>query len=341
MHLKYPWGILSLFVCTLWLLSSCGNTSSEQSNQNPALEEFNTLIKKNPSDPDLYFNRAKYFLGKESFKNAISDFEKARKLDSLNAKYYIDLSDAYLFDLQSKKAVNTLEKFTGLSPGNIPVLLKLTKLHYTLQQYDLGILTVNEVFKVDLQNAEATFLLGALLRAQGKTEAAVNALQSAVELDPEIIDAWILLGDLYDAAADPDALIYFNNALSIDPNNVQAIHSKAFYLQKNIQKKVDNESIMEAIQLYKSIHKIDSTYSDAYLNAGILYLEVDSIPAAYQEFDQLIQQYPNYHLAYYYRGISNELLNKSDQAIEDYEYSLKMSPNFQKAKDAIKALTKE
>lgn len=304
------------------------------SNQNSALAELNSLIENDPSDAEQYFDRGSYFLEKESFKNAISDFEKAIRIDSLNSKYSIELSDAYLFDLQSKKAVTILEKFTGFSPGNIPVLLKLTKLHYTLQQYDLGILTINEVFKADLQNAEATFLLGALLRAQGKIDAAINALQSAVELDPEIIDAWILLGDLYDAAGNPDALIYFNNALSIDPQNVQALHSKAFYLQ-------NNDQINEAIQLYKSIHDIDTLYSDAYLNAGILFLEMDSTLSAFKEFDQLVKQYPNYHLAYYYRGISNELLEKSEKAVEDYEYSLKMSPNFQKAKDALKALAKE
>ena len=50
---------------------------------------------------------------------------------------------------------------------------------------------------------------------------------------------------------------------NVNPNNIAAWHSKAFYLQ-------NNGKVKEAIELYKKINHLDRHYLDAYLNAGIL-----------------------------------------------------------------------
>lgn len=326
--------VKGLFAFTLLILISCNSSVNNDSSEVTELQQLNEKISSSPEDASLYFDRGSYFFEKESFKNAIKDLKKAVKLDSLNRQHYMLLSDAYLFDYQSKEAVQTLEKFIGLMPGDTEALLKLTKLQYTLKQYDLAILTVNEVFKTDLQNAEALFLLGAILRAKGNNEAAKNALRSAVEIDPEIIDAWVILGDLQAETGDSDAYIYFDNALAIDSNNISALHSKAYYLQNNGQ-------IPNALVLYQKIHAIDSTYAEAYLNAGILHLKLEQHQKAFEEFDHLTNIYPDLSLAFYYRAISYELMGQNEEALADYKKCLSLDPSFVKAEEAIRAMESE
>ena len=298
------------------------------------VDQLNSELKKQPGNADLYFQRGTYYLENSYYKNAIADLEKAISLDSFNTSYYLNLSDAYLNDLRSRDAVEILEKIIGLKPGDVPSLLKLTRLQITLEQYELAILTVNEVFKVDLQNAQATFLLGTILRLQGDTESAINAFRSAVELDPEIVDAWILLGDLLDAKDDPDALQYFDNALSVAPNNLQALHAKAFYLQ-------NHDRIPEALDLYHRIIALDSNYIDAYLNAGILYLESDSLERAYSEFDALVEKSASQPVAYYYRGLISYQLGNTDSAIADLEQSIQLSPGYDAAIRALEIVKQD
>jgi len=324
--------ILSLIWIALFI--SCKHPAESNSSDRTNLQVLNEQILQDPNKASLYFDRGSYFFQQESYKNAVSDLIKAIQLDSMNGAYYFLLSDAYLYDYRSKDAVEILEKYIGFKPGNTEALLKLTRLQYTLRQYDIAILTVNEVFKNDLQNAEALFLLGAILQAKGNDDAAINALRSAVETDPEIIDAWVMLGDLLAKKGDPDAYIYYDNALAVDGENITALHSKAFYLQNHSQ-------IPDALSLYEKIHIIDSTYADAYLNAGILQLEMKQNEKGYLEFDRLAKLYPELGPAYYYRAISLELLNRKEEALSDYKTSLKLAPDFQKAKDAIDALESE
>lgn len=320
-----------LAVISLLFLISCTNHAEQNSSKKTRLDSLNQQISVNPANAALYYNRGLYFFSQESYKNSISDLIKAVQLDSLNGQHYFLLSDAYLYDLQSRKAVETLEKYIGLKPGDIEALLKLTKLQYTLQQYDMALFTVNEVFKTDLQNAEALFLLGAIFRAKGDQNAAINALKSAVEMDPEIIDAWVLLGDLLAENEDSEALIYYDNALAIDSENITALHSKAFYLQ-------NHNRISDAIVLYEKIHVIDSSYAEAYLNAGILHLELKQYDEALFEFNQLIGRYPELSPAYYYRAIGHELKGDNTAALDDYRTSLRLDSSFQKAAEAIEAL---
>jgi tetratricopeptide (TPR) repeat protein len=47
---------------------------------------------------------------------------------------------------------------------------------------------------------------------QGKTEQAIAAFQSAVERNPDMVEAWVILGDLMDRTHNPLAIQYFDNA---------------------------------------------------------------------------------------------------------------------------------
>jgi tetratricopeptide (TPR) repeat protein len=320
-----------IIAVSLLLLLSCNSPAKEDLSTESELNRLNKMIESEPGNAKNYYNRGEYFYNNESYKNAISDLKKASKLDSLNRQNYLLLSDAYLYDYKSKEAVKTLEKFIGLKPGDTETLLKLTQLQYTLKQYDIALLTVNEVFKTDLQNANALFLLGAILKAKGNNEAAANALRSSVEIDPEIIDAWVLLADLQAEDGDPEAHLYYDNALAIDSTNIAALHSKAYYLQ-------NHDQIPAALAIYKKIHAIDSSYAEAYLNAGILQLELKQNEKALAEFNQLALLYPNLILAYYYRALCYELLEQKEEALSDYRKCLELDPEFKQAEEAISAM---
>jgi tetratricopeptide (TPR) repeat protein len=299
--------------------------------EDPVIIGLTKAISENPENPEMYFERAKILNDRELYDPAIDDLQKAISLDSSKAEYYHLLSDTYLDYYKSGEALDVMEKVAEKFPNRIPSLLKLAELQLILKQYDASFFTVQKIMNQDKQNAEGFFMMGMIYRAQGDNDRAINSFQSAVELDPEIVDAWIILGDLF---ADKDFKIaerYYDNAIRLDPENLQAYHAKAFYLQ-------NSDRVSEAIDLYKEINVRDPQYADAYLNTGILYLDQDSLNQAFEHFDILVKIDPQNYLGYYYRGIARMFNGDKVGARADLNQALKFNSTFEKAEIALREL---
>jgi len=312
-------------------LFSCQNdkkATAVSSTGDKALDELSALISKDPQDHTLLFNRAEYLFGLENYDAAIIDLNKAISLDSTKYRYFHLLSDSYMDYYKSKDALITMEDCVKRLPNSIPSLLKLSETQLILKQYDASLATVAKLLKIDDQNSEAFFMMGMNFRALEEKEKAIGAFQTAVEFDPELLDAWMILGDLLAENKNPLAAEYYNTAIEVAPNNPLPYHSKAYYLQ-------NNDRIDEAIDLYKKINVIDKNYVYAYLNAGILYYTQEAYTDAFEQFDIMAKVKPQNATAYYYRGLTNVALNKIEAATSDLNNCLNLNPDFDKAKKAL------
>lgn len=295
------------------------------------IDAITSQINTDPANANLYYQRAQKFYNKSSYDNAILDLKKAMSIDSLNPDFYHLLSDAYLDYYNSKEALNTMMKVLSIYPERVPSLLKLAELKYILEDYDGSILTLNEVVRLDAQNAEGYFMLGMNFRSLGDNTRAMNAYQTAVEMNSSLTDAWIILGELYEEKKDPKALKYYESAIISNPKSMQAIHAKAYYLQ-------NHGDIPGAQKLYREIIIADKSYSDAYLNSGLLYLETDSISRAYEQFDLLTGIAPSNYMGFYLRGVVNEKMSKKSEALKDYESAYNLNKEDKRVQEALEAL---
>lgn len=332
MKTKYVTIITSLLFFALF--SACGDKkSNEQQVQVSAtgfaeIDEVTAEIATSPEDASLYAKRATLYYNKEGYDEAIADMHKAIALDSMNAPYYHRLADIYLDYFKSHLAIRTLERAVELFPERIPTLLKLSEFQLITKMYPESMKTIDRILKIDPQNAEAYFMFGMNFKESGDTARAINSFQSAVELDPDLIDAWITLGKLQADQGNKIAARYFDNAVTIAPDNPIAIHAKADYLR-------DQNDLEGAIELYKKIAVIDPQYETGYYNAGLLYMELDSVEQAYQQFDLTIKASPLHIRAYYYRGLAAEYMGNIEQAKSDYQQALKLAPGYERAEQAL------
>jgi len=322
-------------ICLIYIFTSCKNEKTNvplQNNGDQALEVFNKAIESDSLDHNALYERANYYYEQENFDASIEDLKKALKIERTDYKYYHLLSDVYLDYYRSKDALQTMESCVHFIPQFIPSLLKLSETQIILKQYDQSLLTVNKILTLDDQNAEAYFMMGMNYRSLKDNSRAINSFQMATELDPELIDAWMILGELFEELKNPIAVKYYDAAIDLQPENPITYHSKAFYLQNNNQ-------IDEALEVYRKINLIDKNYEDAYLNAGILYYTLDSFPQAFEQFNILANIKPQNYLAYFYRGMSNKALNKIEAAKSDLNNCLNLNPDFTKAKQALDLLS--
>lgn len=300
---------------------------------NPAIDQLSQKIAASPDDKTLFFERAKVYYDNEGYDEAIKDLKTVLKLDSLDISALHLLSDVYMDYFQSHNALLTMERAAKLYPRRIPTLLKLSEEYYLLTQYEASIRTIDQILKIDPQNAEAYFMFGQNFKDLGDSISAISSYQKAVEFEPDLIDGWINLGQQYQKINPKIAEKYFDTAIEINPQNTLALHAKADFLR-------DQNRLNEAIDIYKKTITIDPQYEEGSYNAGLLYMELDSIQQAKKMFDLCIEVAPIYVPAYFFRGYASELLGNFSLAKNDYEQALNMAPNYKQAQEGLARVLK-
>ncbi len=316
------------FVITITVISCKPNNKGQVAGteySTPEIEQLSVKINENPNDASLYATRGALWYEFENYDNGIADLEKAILLDSSKADYFHVLADMYMDYYKSRQGLSTLVRAANLFPTRIPTLLKLSEYQFILKQYNEALFTLERIRKIDPLHAEMFFMFGQIFQEMGKTDQAANAYQSAVENDPDLIDAWIKLAQIMADKKSPLAEKYFDNALSVGPNSIEALHAKAYFLSNH------KNDLRGAIELYKRINKIDPQYEEGYFNAGLIYLDMDSVNQAFNSFDIAIKINPTFGEAYYYRGVACEKKGDVKGAQSDFKMAKELSPNEKQA----------
>lgn len=327
--------ILLLSVLCLFGIA-CGEVeqegkSTEEIEGNSGVEEIDALselIKINPDEPELYHQRATLYYEREVYREAIRNWNQAILLDSLNPEYYHRLSDAFMDDNAPLMGIEVMEDVVAIYPERIPSLLKLGELYLIMGYYDEAIQSFNRVIIEDPNNSDALFMKGLTFRDQGDTARAVRFLQAAIGVDPSITDAYLLIGQIFMEVGNPLAERYFDNAIRLESENPVVHHAKAQFLHMT-------DRVQEALEEYRKIHVQFPAYADAFYNAGLIYMEMDSIDNAYEMFDMAVEIKPAFAQGYYYRGIVHEQKGNYQIALEEFQQALSLSPRFKQAEEAV------
>ena len=329
---------LVVFAFCLILFLSCQSDSNQGSaavsEEETTIEKLNDAVKSSRGNPDRLFDRAQFLFEEKNFEEALADVFLIFQKDSNHLPGHELLADIYMESYQSQLALRTLERISKVYPDSLGTQLKLAEFQLILKQYDASKQTLGEVLQRDGQNAQALFFLGLNFQEEGDRDRAIGAFQSAVEIDPELIDAWIILGNYMEQLGSPLAEQYYDNAVRVAPENISALHSKAFYLQ-------NSQRIDDALELYQQIQSIDPTYADSYLNSGILYIMTDRVEEAVEQMNGLVKIDSTNELAHFYLGRSYELLEDKESAKRAYRNALKWSPSMKRAKQALDLLELE
>lgn len=317
------------------LFTACGSEPEPASQFTPtgegAIDQLSQEIQSNPKDAELYAMRAEVFYEQNNYDQAIADMQQALTLDSVNVDYHHLLADIYLDYYRSRLALQTMERAAALAPDDSFTLLKLSEIQLFLKQNQASLSTLDKVLRQDPQNALAFFFMGRNFEELGDTNRAINSYQEASENDPEMLDAWLKLGQLHASINGALAEQFFDNAIEVDSAGTLALQAKAEY-------RWDQGDPAGALALYREAALEDPLDPSSFYNAGLVYLEMDSLQRAQEHFNIAIQNNPAYINAYYYRGYAAEGLGQLDKARRDYEQVLRLAPENEDAQRALARL---
>jgi len=173
---------------------------------------------------------------------------------------------------------------------------------------------------------------GVLAGMQGKWGASVQYSSKAVTLDPNLVDAWISMGELLlehgkEAGSDES----FSRALQIDPDNPRAWFGKA----KTMKQMGRWGAAIQCMDKYTSL---DQTDKDAWLFKADTLFEKGKYSRAIEAYDRYISLVQDDSHALCRKGISLNALGMVDEARKCLAESVKLDPNNKEAAKWLKTI---
>jgi tetratricopeptide (TPR) repeat protein len=289
-------------------------------------------IEKDSTNAFLYNERARLYLESNNINKALSDINKAIQINGKEPEFYISLADIYLKMGSGKKCEDALIKAMEIDPASIDPLLKLGEINFILQDYKDAIQYTNKAIEVDPDNPTAYLIKGYSYLEGGDTIRAIENFRTSYNNDQNNYDAVIQLALIFSKNNQPIAVDYFNNALLIKPESIEAWYGLGMFYQNNYD--VEN-----ALAVYDSIIAFAPELKNAYYNkAYINMVMLEDFEEAVNLFTKAIEIDPEYTQAYYNRGFCFEKLKMFNEAVINYKKSLELETNYQIAIEALNRL---
>lgn len=323
------------------ILTSCAHnnnvtetkkTDSTAQNTPEELKKLNSQLLAQPTNADLYHRRAKYYFNAKDFQKGMVDIMQALKIDSTKAEYYSTLSDLYFVANQTGKTKIALEKCIALDDKNADAMVKLAELYLYVRKNELSMKYINMALKVNQYNAKAYFMKGMNYKELKDTTRAISSMQTAVEQDQQYYNAYIQLGILCAAKNNSLAVLYYKNAIRIQPTSTEAWYNLGKFFQ-------DTKDLDNALETYTKLLQIDKGNKNALFNMGVInFAYLKKYELAINNFSDAIKIEPKFVQAYYGRGICYQAKGDIKLAAIDFQACLDINPKYEPAQTALKEL---
>jgi len=320
-----------MLVVVLFASMACNRQSGESGNNDSEapvstnINDLNAKIQADTANSSLYHQRAMLYLAENNPNMAMRDMLSAIQLDPDNPSLLLTLSDIYMSMGLLDNCAESLNKALELDPENTESMLKLSEIYLILKNYQEAIVNADKAIEVDKSDPLPYFIKGYTFAEAGDTLNAIKSYLDAIDRNQEYYDAYIQLGLIYSTKGNRLAVDYFNNALNIDPESIEAIYALGMFYQGAGETE-------NAIAAYNKLLVLDPQNIYANYNLGYVHLVLrGDYEQAIGFFDQAILLKPDYFEALYNKGYCLELLGEYSQARDLYNEVLEIEVNYDKA----------
>lgn len=319
-----------------------------------AIVAYKKSAKINPNDRDIWRQLGFALVSSNQAEEAAESFENANKLSPMNTDVYTGWGMALL---KLKKYNEAHEKFMGASKidkYNFMAMLLSAIVEMKLKQYDDAEMKLKFLASVS-PNESNTYEYAHLKYLTNDYESAVHYAKKALTYNPNMLPAYVLLGELYYRLNDEvNSLAAYNQAFQKELINDNLYFEWGVALQVFEKYDEANEKFHKTLEcnpmrndakaglaLYSAVtgdidgadgmlKSLDSEYVNSYLGTkarGFLAFNRGEYSLAVELFKEILNQNSFdrslvYYIAKSYQALGNDVLTK-----EYYEKSLKENPS--------------
>ena len=145
----------------------------------PAMTEFEAAAKQDPKLPFVHFNLGLVHMKKEEYPQAREEFAKDAALEPEMALNYEEIGNSYWLSQEDAKAEKSYREALRHDPRLVNSMLGLAKIYQKQQKYPAALAEADAALKVDPDRTDAHYLRAQALQRLGRTAEAKHELELA------------------------------------------------------------------------------------------------------------------------------------------------------------------
>jgi len=243
------------------------------------------------------------------------------KYKPANAEYYLQLADALCNAGRYAEALPVYEDALRREPESAAALDALAKCLSALRQFPRAEALLRKTPRTDLRLVQ----LGIVELQQGKASEAISAFEGAIELDPDMVEAYNSAGAIWlEAGESAKAEKALREAIRVQPNYAQAHNNLGNLLS-------EAGRFEEARSHFEAALKYQENYTGAHYNYALALSRVHRYDDAQTQIEAILRIDPRSAEAHEF--LANLLRGKGEvqQAIEHYREAIRIAPEFSQA----------
>ena len=296
-----------------------------------AIPRLQAKLKVNPNDTQSLTEITGYYLQINRPDFALQSAQKLLQLGVKTGQVYYFSGYSNMLLGRIPQATSDLENASNLEPTNLNILSTLADLYIRQQRPADAERVAKRALTFNKDDKRAYMTYGQVLASEGKFDDARAQYEAAAKLDPKDPSPILLEAQTYiKQNAVALALSLFDRALTIDPNNLDALYGKAQILAQE-------HNVKDSIATYEQIYKLQTDPNDKVAvidQEAVVYANEKMDSDADSTFKRAISEFPNVlsaHTAY-----GDYLISKNDKAGAEREFTAGVGPN----RDQIDALAR-
>ena len=305
-----------------------------------AVTAFQNAITLDPDFTTAHYNLGFTYLKMETYSRAADALQRTIALDGSYKTAHHSLALAYLGQQELGKAREAAREALKLDPNYQPASALLEAIDPSFTPPETQVATSPEPDQPIQQqpaaksNQETHYELGIAYRDSKMYTEALAEFQKTIDLDPDFVDAYTSLGEVYlEMGQLNDAETAANAALRIDPN-----FEPARQLLDAIKQARPTPTRQPAPTQPTSTPPVDSSDVKQDLERGLVFLNSTQYNQAVAAFKRVIQADPSLLEAHYGLGQAYLELGAFDDAKAATEEVLKRKPNHREARELLQVI---
>ena len=304
-----------------------------------ATATVDSLIARYPDESEPYLIRGNLYEMSKNLEGAIRSYQRAIAVDTSNALAVMSLGYAYSRTGELEKAAVQMQKYIRLAPDAADPHASYADILVYVGRYDEALAQYQEALKLKPDYWYAIREIGRIYQTEGRLKEAEEQYHASLTLLPQnrqvdgthaMQDGWLNL----DRGKNEDALRLFNEALTIDSNNLDAARGLAMALSRLKKFKAADEVIERIRQefLRRNLTETPSMFSYYMMRARLL-TDLGELTPALAECDSAIgfSTSVNRNVAYRQMAEIYRLRKAYDPALDACEQALEVNPNYPEA----------
>ena len=300
-----------------------GRVRLEQQRNEPAMLDFNEVLRIEPDHVDCLFNRGQLLLAEGKLELVIEAADRIIRLaPDVPGGWGLRATAHFQLD-QFDDALPDFARAFELGLKSPSLLCERASIWLMRQQYHDALVDVESAIEIDPKYARAHDLRGLLYESDGEEfwSSAEESYSQAISLSPEWALPWFHRANLLAMSKrNQEALEDYRKTVELIPDFATA--------WKNLAScHVGREEFDDALYAFERALEIDPELVVAHLERGILLGRMSRISDAILDFDAILECEPENEIVLALRARSFIITEQYDKAIADFDRLVELNPS--------------